>query len=190
MEIKTITENNETYYYANNIARHLGYSKPSNAIIAHCLSPIKQDIEIDNNGKKQIVTAKFINKSDVLTLISKSKKATQEEKTKLIEKLNIKDDIVLTSRFEIEFFKGLELVLSQMNIEIELQKNILNYRIDGYIQKYNLAIEYDEEQHIRQQEEDKQREEEIKNVLGCKFIRLDYKDNDFINIGKVLKAIM
>lgn len=66
------------------------------------------------------------------------------------------------------------------------------YRIDFYLPEFNLAIEYDEKQHQQKENKikDRQREEEIKEVLGCKFIRLDYKQDDNYNIGLVLKEIM
>ena len=108
----------------------------------------------------------------------------------------IKDIKVLTihtySRFEISFRDKLINTLKPLNIKIETQKSMKenNYRIDFYLPEFNLAIEYDEEQHKYQQEEDKQREEEIKEVLGCKFIRLDYKQDDCYNVGLVLKEIM
>jgi len=96
------------------------------------------------------------------------------------------------TRFELSFGKQLEETLRPLNIEIETQKPIFGgkYRIDFYLPEFNLAIEYDEGQHNYQQEEDKQREEEIKKELGYKIIRLDYKNSDSYNVGLVLKEIM
>ena len=143
---------------------------------------------LDRNIKK----GDFINDNELKKLIEVSRSEEKAELTKyLFENNYIKETFVHTqTRFEISFMRGLEKVLYQMNIDIEFQKHILDYRLDAYIPRYNLAIEYDEQHHQQQQKEDKQREEEIKKILGCKFIRLDYKDDDFVNIGKVLKAIM
>jgi hypothetical protein len=47
----------------------------------------------------------------------------------------------------------------------------LGYWVDGYDKEKNVVIEFDEPQH-KYYENDKQREEEIKNFLGCKFIRI------------------
>lgn len=48
------------------------------------------------------------------------------------------------------------------------------YRIDGYDPVNNIAYEVDEEQHFtsRHQAADRKREEEIRNELGCEFVRI------------------
>jgi very-short-patch-repair endonuclease len=48
------------------------------------------------------------------------------------------------------------------------------YRIDGYDPVNNIAYEVDEEQHFtsRHQAADRKREEEIRDELGCEFIRI------------------
>lgn len=48
------------------------------------------------------------------------------------------------------------------------------YRIDWYIPELDLAIEYDEEHHKFNKEEDEARQKEIEKELGCKFLR--YKE--------------
>ena len=93
-------------------------------------------------------------------------------------------------RMEIRFFEALENVLKPMKIEINNQFTILNYRLDGYLPKYNLAIEYDEEHHNYNYENDKIRENRIINKLNCKFLRLSSENNDFYNVGLVMNFIM
>lgn len=97
----------------------------------------------------------------------------------------------MSSRSEISFGEILIKTLKLLNIKVETQKPMFDgkYRIDFYLPEFNLAIEYDEEQHKHQQEEDKQREEEIKKSLSCKFVRLDYKQDDCYNVGLVLKEV-
>ena len=94
-------------------------------------------------------------------------------------------------RKENKFGEQLKETLKPFGIKIESQKPIFNgkYRADFYLPEYNLVIEYDEQYHKFQQEEDKQREEEIKNELHCEFIRLNYKETDAYNVGLVLKKI-
>ena len=48
------------------------------------------------------------------------------------------------------------------------------YRIDGYDPVNNIAYEVDEEQHFtsRHQAADRKREEEIRDELGCEFVRI------------------
>ena len=99
--------------------------------------------------------------------------------------------IMMPERFETIFFDKLNDTLSALGIELETQKNVLNYRLDGYIPQFNLAIEYDEAGHrnTSAKKSDIQRETEIKKEIGCKFIRLDYENTDAFNIGLVIKNI-
>ncbi len=48
----------------------------------------------------------------------------------------------------------------------------LGYWVDGYDVEQNVVIEIDESHHVRQQEKDKQRQQEITEHLGCEFIRI------------------
>lgn len=48
----------------------------------------------------------------------------------------------------------------------------LGYFVDGYDKEKNVVIEIDESHHNRTQTKDKKRQDEIVNLLGCKFIRL------------------
>ena len=107
---------------------------------------------------------------------------------------NLKIELTNGTKFERKenkFGEQLKETLKPFGIKIEIQKPIFNgkYRIDFYLPECNLVIEYDEQYHKFQREEDKQREEEIKNELHCEFIRLDYKETDAYNVGLVLKKI-
>ena len=57
--------------------------------------------------------------------------------------------------------------------EILKEYKVLNYRVDWYIPELNIVIEFDEEHHKNQIKEDRKREHEIKNHLGCIFLRYD-----------------
>ena len=52
------------------------------------------------------------------------------------------------------------------------------FYIDGYDKNNNIAYEVDEQHHKYQKEYDMMREEKIKNILGCKFIRIN--DTEFL----------
>ena len=63
------------------------------------------------------------------------------------------------------------------------------YRIDYYILKYNIAIEIDEDGHkYRNKTYEKNREIELKEKLGCTFIRFN-PDDKSTNIGKLFGEI-
>jgi hypothetical protein len=57
----------------------------------------------------------------------------------------------------------------------------LGYWVDYYEPNRNIVIEFDERHHIRQQEKDKQREQQITQFLNCKFLRItDTMKREFI----------
>ena len=58
------------------------------------------------------------------------------------------------------------------DINIITQYPVKGKRIDFYLPEYKLAIEFDEEQHKSQQEDDKVRQSMIEKELGCRFIRV------------------
>lgn len=98
--------------------------------------------------------------------------------------------VILQDRFEDEFFNKLSNALQPLCISGISQYCIDKYRIDYYIPSLNIAIEYDEKEHKRKQEQDRQREEYLKETLGDSFIRLDATQNDYFNIGIVMKEII
>lgn len=53
------------------------------------------------------------------------------------------------------------------------EKNVLSYFVDYYEPNLNLVIEWDEAHHKKQIAEDKKRQEDIKQHLGCRFFRYD-----------------
>ena len=60
--------------------------------------------------------------------------------------------------------------------------------IDLYYPTIKLAIEIDEKYHDKSQEEDADREREIKNSIDCEFLRIDAKIDTF-NIGDAILTI-
>ena len=74
-----------------------------------------------------------------------------------------------------------------------LRHNILGYKIDAYIPKYELAIETDEQVHNdRDIDYEIERQKAIENKLGCEFIRIDPAKIDFsifVKIGKIKNYI-
>ena len=96
----------------------------------------------------------------------------------------------LPERKEVEFFEELKEALQPIGIQVEEQYPVLNYRVDGYIESLNLAVEYDEVHHVFKKHEDERRQEEITNELGCKFIRLPERNSNAKNIGIVFGEIM
>lgn len=61
------------------------------------------------------------------------------------------------------------------------------YRIDLYVPLYNIAIEFDEEEHRFKIAYDKKREQYIINEIKCKFIRINETDSVGRAISKFIK---
>ena len=114
--------------------------------------------------------------------------------------ITINGERIIQNKFELHsvarsleepFIDQLQDALKPFGIYGERQYKVLNYRIDFYIERLNIAIEYDENDHkgysYKQQEE---REKNIKDVLGCKFIRVSDKNSNAYNIALIIKELI
>ena len=139
--------------------------------------------KLNNTGEN------FLTEAGVCTMITNCH-CCQEKKQKVLLALGFEDKIILTSRKEPEFINQLEQVLAAFNIKGIRQYQVLNYRIDYYIPRLKVAIEYDENGHNHYTyEQHELRQLEIEEKLGCKFIRVTDKNEDCYNIGLVLKQL-
>ena len=189
--VRTIEVDGKVLFVGSDVAKSLGYSIPSKAVNTHCKGVSK--IRVPTNGGVQSV--KMINQDDVLMLIDRSRTVTSDYKRGLIQWLQqcgvIDDSMVATSRKEIEFVDSLEKTLEPFDLTIEKQYRVLSYRIDFYIKEFNLAIEYDENNHSGYSYESQEgRQKEIEHAIGCTFLRLSDHDSDMYNIGLVMKQIL
>lgn len=99
-----------------------------------------------------------------------------------------REDIKSVYRFEDELGLMLEKILNNI-CTIEPQRAVLNYRIDFYIPDYKIAVEYDEKHHKTQIKADKERENDIKKVLGCEFVRIK-QGEELEGVNKVLVEVL
>lgn len=88
-------------------------------------------------------------------------------KTSTIEKMEVK-----FQRKEIRFGLLLYALFNDTNIKFQSQYETSYGKIDFYNEALKLAIEYDEEAHKNQIEEDLERERNISTSIGCHFIRV------------------
>lgn len=75
----------------------------------------------------------------------------------------------------------LDMISEKLNIIIQHalnggEKKIIKYWIDGYIEQYNICIEWDEKGHKYKQEYDKNREKYLKLNINCEFVRINEKE--------------
>lgn len=192
--IRVMTINNKEYFVANDIAKALGYKKPNDAVNQHCRSMAKYKIPHPQNNNK-IMKANIISEDDVINLIMNCKIKTDTYKTNLLSwlinsKLINNKIVMVNNRKEIKYFEKLKNVFISLNLELSQQYHVLSYKLDGYIPKLNIAIEYDEKSHkyytYKQQED---RQNQIEKELGCKFIRIIDNKSDEENIGIVLREL-
>ena len=123
-----------------------------------------------------------------------SKIKSSNYKNKLINWLKennlLDNNIIISSRKEIEFIDKLEDFLKPYNLTLIRQYSVLNYRIDAYIKELNIAIEYDEDDHKSYTyEQHEGRQKEIEKELDCKFIRVSDKFSDEYNIGYIFREM-
>ena len=197
-QVRTLTIENKPYFVGKDIAEILGYSRPTKAIQDHCKGVLKQRIGVttgfktDGTPTYQEVEMSLIPIEDVYTLIAKAKTASTLKKEKLIKELGLNNNMfVIETRKEIEFLDMLEKTLEPFDYTLVRQYKVLNYKIDLYIQDLNIAIEYDENNHINYSyEQHEGRQKEIEKELSCKFIRVSDKESNLYNIGLVMKKIM
>jgi hypothetical protein len=91
-------------------------------------------------------------------------------------------------RPEIIFGYDLESLLDGVTT-INRQHRVGSYYIDFYLPEYDIAIEYDEEQHQYNQDNDNKREKYITDKIGCEFIRVK-KGYECIGMNKIIKRII
>lgn len=149
---------------------------------------------IENNGYVTTMTINnniiLISKEGVLQLVAGAEILTQQQKKEWYSLFEVNN--VFISRKEIEFGSMLIEALEELDLEVKTQYNVDGYRIDFYIPKLNIAIEYDEEHHFTEAniKKDMDRPTYIEEKIGAKFIRCDYRDSDIKNVMKILKEIM
>ena len=123
---------------------------------------------------------------------------TLDEKFKSGMTEDIKQDVKMLcdtmketlQRKEIQFLDMLEEQLRVFNITGIRQYTVLSYKIDYYIPKLNIAIEYDENGHSTYSYDSHEgRQKEIEEELNCRFIRVTDENSDSYNCALVIKEI-
>jgi len=75
----------------------------------------------------------------------------------------------------------LDIIAKKLNIPIQHalnggEKKFIKYWVDGYIEKHNICIEWDETPHMYSKEKDLIRENYLKKNFNCKIIRINEKE--------------
>lgn len=96
---------------------------------------------------------------------------------------------IRSARFEYKYLYEIEDFLNLMNIDYIEQYQVDNYRIDLYIQKYNIAIEIDEKEHKYKKDYDKIRQKYIEKQINCTFIRVNEGESCGCVMARIVKEL-
>jgi very-short-patch-repair endonuclease len=129
--------------------------------------------------------AVYISKKGLEQLVSKSKVCGPDVLQKLVEDFNL--NLSITPRKEHVHLEAIEQSFSE--VEMFKQFKVGTYRVDLYIEEYDLVVECDEYNHSqRDPQKEKEREEFIRSELDCEFIRFNPDCKNF-SIFKVIGNI-
>lgn len=187
MKVRVVEINGEPWLVGKDVAEVLGYKNTRDALSKHVDDEDKNTVAIhgDVGNPNKVI----INERGVLSLLQRSR-LSNIQKQELLSSLNLKEKFILTSRKEIEFIDQLEETLKPFNLIGIRQYKINSYKIDYYIPSLNLAIEYDENDHLGYSYEAHEgRQKEIEDTLKCRFIRVTDDNTNNFNIGLVLKEM-
>lgn len=194
-EVRVVVVDDKPYFEAICIAEVLGYKKPHNSIERHCRYATKWGVP-HPQSKTKLVEKIFIPEEDVISLISRSLTVSTRYKSSLIEFLRTQfdidvDKVIPRCRNEIEFKELFEGFLKGYGYSLICQYPISGYKLDFYIPELNTAIEYDEIHHKNavNTREDKRRECDIRDALGCNFFRICESEEDSVNLGLIANFI-
>lgn len=93
---------------------------------------------------------------------------------------------IRSARFEYKMLNEICDFLDGLHIKYIKQYPVLSYRIDLFLPEYNLSVEYDEKEHKYKQEYDRNRENNIADNIGCKFVRIKEDETVGSAIAKIL----
>lgn len=96
---------------------------------------------------------------------------------------------IRSARFEYKMLNEICDFLNRLHIKYIKQYPILAYKIDLFLPNYNVCIEYDEKAHKFKQEYDRNRENNIIENIGCKFIRIKEDETVGTAIARILEII-
>ena len=189
-------ESHEMFMTIEQLGRCLGYASKNSIKSLISRNPYIKNEEFSkvvsiraSDGKRY--NTRIFNKFGISKIISLSESNISEEnKTELINKI-CPNYICTKNRKEIEFEEKLKNFLRPLNITGYTQYKIDMYRIDFYIPKLKLAIEYDENNHkYYDTREETKRESYLTSKLNCRFVRISNKRSDEYNMGIIAKEII
>lgn len=144
--------------------------------------------KVDNHLRRVCI----LNKDGIGLLMSLTSNSDLIPLQEIYEELGgEKRDIKVIERFEDDFMRDLQYTLDAFGLQVNREYWIGDFRVDGYIEEYNIIIEYDDNHHnYPAQIKDDNIREKILTDNGYKVIRVNYKYRNSVNVGLVIKEIM
>lgn len=184
--IHTIQDKNQTWYKANDFGLLLNIRNMRSSCI-NIDDEFKTSFICMTKGDLQ--SCNFLNKEGVIHLLQRSRSL----KARLAAK---EFGVVNHVRFANAEAHFLEQIWSVFQCESMIHQYSVKgkygvYKIDLYFPQYNLAIECDELAHsrVKNQINDKVREEDIKTSIGCTFIRFSPSKEASFDILCTIRSI-
>jgi len=171
-------DDDEIYIETHSLANFLGIKKIRNSLLHKYYEFDKKLIQTQTKGGLQNII--YITEQGLKKYICSSRKP---------------NSIILAKKLQIETSHKFEPLETSFIINIKKtfaglkiyeQYYVDKYLIDLYIPKYNLCIEFDENHHKYNLENDKKRQKYITEKLKCNFLRINENDNIFDSINKIL----
>ena len=182
------------------VAGVLGYSRPSRPIKRHVDEDdriMMKNSDLSTEGFRNLNNRgeTFLTERGVIQLMQKTILSSPSKKLEILDSF---DELAegsnirfISTRNEIEFVDMLTRVLEPFDLPLIKQKRVGKYKVDVYIPKVNIVIEYDENGHkYYDDKEEASREDFIRNELGSELIRVNSNDGHGWNVGYCLKEII
>ncbi len=161
------------WFRASEVCRRLGYKNCPQAVNKHVRPGHKLPLcELDavscsgNDPPNSI----YIDLEGVKALLFNTRLPQAD---RMVEDLGLEQQMRYLPK-ETELVQFLQELLTQLCVSFEFQKHVAGFRIDLYLPKQKLVIEFDEYGHAGYDAAtERWRTEQVKKILGCAFLRFN-----------------
>ena len=200
-EIKFYGSWENPLFLGKDVAEWVGYSKRSNGTydVSRMLETVDEDEKLVRIAYVSGQARKmwFLTEKGVKQTLANSRKISAKETLKLVDDGYGYRNCPKQTQFEAMLKNAINIYLTSQhlpsNVKVEYKEKLFyrtevtygKYRVDFIFPSCNLIVEYDEQHHERQVNEDRIREYEIKKIVkGANFIRVK-EGREFEGIIKI-----
>lgn len=181
-EIETITDSNQhIWIISRSLANYLGFKNHS-----ACFKTIDKQhkcyVRKDTNSGAQLMSC--ISVAGLICVVLATRKPKSLELAKALN-INIKTKYAM---LETSFVHAISTVFQ--NFIIIPQYKVDDYYVDLYFPQFNIVVEFDEEHHTKNRQQDIQRQNRILLKTNCTFVRVMQDDDIFEAIHNINAIIL